>query len=500
MMLGFNSLGIGGVRGFASVYRPLINYTWSTVYGDTRKLRDSGTVPKYDANLYFGRGAKLNAVDQEIPVNTTNANVLYSFQNGILVPEDVSGVDTYTIISDDIHQNYISTSVAFTDSQVEFLTNNPERFLYREDDILKSQILTQSEIDNVVAYLPMCEVDGYVRELVGYSEGDEIVINGNFSDGTNGYAMDDAGTIEIVDFQGETNVLKCYYPADNDRLRFNITLPEVGLYLLEVKYYVEAGSFRFDASDTKLVGNAGATDFVNNEDYDIDKWTTTTTIIDALDVSSEIELWFRTTDADTTYYIQYSSIKKLTGTYPITNFTDAVRDDAQNLNTGLQTCFWKRDKLGVPTGGSFDRLECDGVGYADTGWIPDSSNSYHIEFVLNRDSKYVYSSMGSNRDLIRFYKTIITQKINDETSSSIAIPEQGVFHFFSYFDRTTDTHIVYINGEEKLNRTIGTDSLSSVNWLFNSVLKDAFRLFKIHDTPQDPLKLYNNAVKKGLLL
>ena len=40
--------------------------------------------------------------------------------------------------------------------QIKYQYEHPEKFLYREDEVLKSQILSQDEVDNVEAYLPMC--------------------------------------------------------------------------------------------------------------------------------------------------------------------------------------------------------------------------------------------------------------------------------------------------------------------------------------------------------
>jgi len=40
------------------------------------------------------------------------------------------------------------------------LQTSPETFLYKEAGVLKSKVLTQSEIGNVVAYLPLCETSG----------------------------------------------------------------------------------------------------------------------------------------------------------------------------------------------------------------------------------------------------------------------------------------------------------------------------------------------------
>ena len=64
--------------------------------------------------------------------------------------------------------------------------------------------------------------------------------------------------------------------------------------------------------------------------------------------------------------------------YPISNYTTSVRDNAKNLQYGLQTCKFVRNSLGVIQSAS-DYLECDGVGYGNTGWTPPSDSDWAIE-------------------------------------------------------------------------------------------------------------------------
>ena len=68
--------------------------------------------------------------------------------------------------------------------------------------------------------------------------------------------------------------------------------------------------------------------------------------------------------------------------YTITNYTSSVRDNAKNLQYGLQTCKFVRDSLGVIQSAS-DYLECDGVGYAI---IPSHTNTVNIKMTVNPTS------------------------------------------------------------------------------------------------------------------
>jgi len=83
----------------------------------------------------------------------------------------------------------------------------------------------------------------------------------------------------------------------------------------------------------------------------------------------------------------------------ITNFTNSCRDEALRLTYGMQTCFLQRDSLGVPSGSSFDRLQCDGVGYVDTGWIPDANSDFTISFAVPKgttSTSYIMNGIQSS--------------------------------------------------------------------------------------------------------
>lgn len=68
--------------------------------------------------------------------------------------------------------------------------------------------------------------------------------------------------------------------------------------------------------------------------------------------------------------------------YPITNYTSSVRDNAKNLQYGLQTCKFVRDSLGVVQSAS-DYLECNGTGYAI---IPSHTDTVNIKMTVNPTS------------------------------------------------------------------------------------------------------------------
>ena len=93
----------------ATKYNPLINYDWSTTTtSGLRYLKDVGSTPKYNASMYFGRGAYLNGVDQSItvPINKTIQTALKRV-NGVVTIDETSQVLTSSVISGlGVHKDY----------------------------------------------------------------------------------------------------------------------------------------------------------------------------------------------------------------------------------------------------------------------------------------------------------------------------------------------------------------------------------------------------------
>ena len=192
--------------------------------------------------------------------------------------------------------------------------------------------------------------------------------------------------------------------------------------------------------------------------------------------------------------------------YPISNYTTSVRDNAKNLQYGLQTCKFVRDSLGVIQSAS-DYLECDGVGYADTGWIPKLTDIFYVETIIENTIGGTYSFSGnalagglaigpSAIDNALFIKIFDVQlhifsKINPRyhiiagvSDGKVHLFIDGVFHSSTTVVTTTGSTLPVFLG--KLNAG-------------GSNMFTPLRLFKVHTSPQDQLELYNKAVAKGLL-
>ena len=336
-----------------------------------------------------------------------------------------------------------------TPTQIKYQYEYPETFLYREDGVLKSKILTQVEIDNVVAYLPMCEKDNYVRDLVSYSEGEELsnTMSTNNSSSTNG-----------VYIEGNSSI----YPLNTLLLLKNTTTNE----------HIGTGT---------IIENSGG---------------------------NFIRVSFSYNRIINNYY----SITELSGTYPISNYTTSCRDNAKNLSTGLQTSKWKRDSLGVPYALS-DYLECDGLGYLDTGLIIPTNEDFTVEAISYFDGRSDIEGHGSRSNP----KCEMDQRsgkiymfIGNTHNGGVTVAQAGYHHLAINYNYTSSTATYYINavGIEKTNTTITDGTASMYIGSKNAGNRSAeesilpIRLFKVHNkamTPQEVKYRYDKHVANGLL-
>jgi len=492
---------------------PLIEYTWSTSVDSTgnRVLDNKPSAVEYRADLYFGKGVKTNGTDQSFPINCIGATTLYVFKDGVLTTEDVTAIDTYTADEEVVYSNAITTSKAFTDSQVDYLSKYPEKFLYHEKTVnadgsatweAKSKILTQDELNSVVAHLPMCETDGYVRDMVGYSEVD-VGTDSEFDTGDSWVTQNGAsisGSILHLADENYSGANGSSFDAEvGDMFLASIKINSInqingGISLIIRSPTVQLAEYSLPVGESYFV-------FTSSEE---------STLRVYVEGSST---WSGTAEVESVY------VKKLTSTYPIANFTTSVRYEAMNLTYGLQTCFLERDELGVITGGSFDSITSNSV--ADYSITNNFSleNVTNIEFIYEADSslpKYNYNKLlyigQGNTSFFRIERlgvgsTLYSEVNTQNTQQYFSFPDDTPIHINYYINQSTDEISLFVNGiivgdvealDDPINTEICDLYLMNNNHLARSIMGN-IRLFKIHTTPQDPLELYNKAVEKGLL-
>jgi len=410
--------------------------------------------------------------------------------------------------SDFLVQNSIIKKGTLQPHEILYQYTNPEKFLYHEKQadgtfIAKSEILSQEQIDNVVAHFPMCETDGYVRNMVGYSE-----TQVNVNTGENGFTNTDGFHAIVASMKLNGSSIRITDNNDNTnspRVVLNQQLKPNTSYRVKYDVLVDESVQSFSYIQVKY-----SADYYNNGGY---------TCVNGGLAASKGELVF-TTDSNTDnqycgitvgyggdiaangafFDLNLFTVQELTSTYPIENFTASCRDGAKNLQTGLQTCFWKRDVLGVPVGSSFDELilSNDSTKGLTTGYIIDDANSFGIEAILEVFSPRRYNYFNLHPYYFCTHSAIdVYLRLNDVNyGENTGVGKQ---HCYMYYDAISSELTIAVNGIVKKTGTV--TKYGVYGELETTYTNDGGKLplLNIHTTPQDPAKLYADAVKKGLL-
>jgi len=200
--------------------------------------------------------------------------------------------------------------------------------------------------------------------------GEELVVNGDFADGTTNWSEDGVSTISVGTHQGKTNVA-------------NINIGNIGLsrieqsfdyvngkqYEVSVEVYLVNGSFRVDSSDSFVSG-----DFVSTTTTG--SWQTLTATITAIQTGTNV-IWLRSISQVSEFYVNSISVKEV-GQFSLDETTN--NNDAKLL-TGNCLDF----------DGTNDYLDIDGFTMSGTNatfafWVnPDTNvNTYILDANPNR--------------------------------------------------------------------------------------------------------------------
>lgn len=475
------------VKSGTVAYNPLINYDWSTTTtSGLRYLKDVGSTPTYNASMYFGRGAYLNGVDQTItvPINTTIRTALKRVNGVITINETSQTLTNYVIGGLGVHKDYYLFTRLLRTSEKDSYINTPELFY----------AMAQAD-STCVLNMPMCETDGYVRNMKSYSEGSELdnsFVAGNYTS--------DVTTKRVAQFN------------------LGLVVEANKTYLVEIEYddtanSILTGYFCFGAN-----GGGGYAEF-----HTVLKGIVTGTKGTAFYLlqmpSTYLGLnpttaysWINAKTGGAKAYISVRSLKELTGMYPIRNYTTSVRDNAKNLQYGLQTCKFVRDGLGVIQSAS-NYLECDGVGYVDTGWIPSVDEDWSIEIIKLLSTTGEYDSDGTliNNDTrvglnnIGGYLYVdVGIKISGDGTHNL-VPINGIYLITIIYTSSLHQVKVYFNGILKstyINSFTTGISTFNIGRYIQNKSKNNRRLFKVHNkvlTQAEITANFNSYQNKGLL-
>jgi len=358
-----NAVAIGTITNVAN---EVISYnTWNalTNVDNTRSFENIGDSGETDnAEMFTGRGGAISgSMSITVPINET-IQTEYTFIDGVATfTEGTQVLTDYVIDTIGTHQDLILYDGIFTQEEKDFLADDPEHFLYLKNGVLTSDILNQSEIDNIVERFVFTDTDGYIRGMVEYSE-TQIIKSLSLSDFNSSNCTGEQNG-DIVTFTIDTTAnAYCY---------FSLSTSELDEELVDgTKYLVELNS---------SFSNSGYIRWYNQID-DIET-TGSHIFLQTItqDGASFVRFDFISDTAGDTVDIDVSalSIKKLTGTYPIANYTGSF--NATGLSKASQAARLVLDDLGRVTGLS-SYSEWYGT---ETAVIPSQTRTVDISMVVN---------------------------------------------------------------------------------------------------------------------
>ena len=464
-------IGSGILLSANNTYNPLINYDWSTTTtSGLRYLKDVGSTPTYNASMYFGRGAYLNGVDQTItvPINTTIQTALKRVNGVVTISETSQTLTNYVISGLGVHKDYYLFTRLLTTAEKDSYTNTPELFY----------AMAQAD-STCVLNMPMCETDRYARNMKSYSEGDNFsgVTIGSQTVGEGNSITQNNNTFNITNVVSTGQV---YYPL----VKFNPYVFNYDLYYQEIEVKCVTGTLKVGALE-------GSPTTSINEVLTAGQSRVYTKIsgFDNLDGNKGAICLDGLNYPIFTATITLRNIRKITaGIYSITNYTASVRNNAKNLQYGLQTCKFVRNSLGVIQSAS-SYLECDGVGYIKTQWVPTGTDVFTLETVITPalvSKLQAHGNYGTSINEVQIGVTasnlVFASSLNSETvylpyteNMHVCIVSDGVQSY--YYCNNVLIKTTYNNS----GSTINPFAFGGVNsgTIFNPTY-DTLRLFKIH--------------------
>lgn len=403
------------------------------------------------------------------------------------------GTRNSTVYIQGIVKNIIYMKGTLTQPEIQYQHTNPEKFLYHEKQangtfVSKSEILSQEKIDNVVSHFPMCETDMFVRDMIKYSEtqvSGTIATGASDDDEVSTYTKNDDTSYDLAVTTAGTNTARPYlahhFVVSNSAFHYRISFDVVvnsGTPILKRLYNGNA----FDIYETLKTGHYEYVMPAGDDSYQY--------LVQYFDGTELFDI-----------SITNFRVDELTATHPIENYTETC--NATRLSTGLQTCFWKRDKLGVSVGSSFKEISFDENGYIDTGWVPDCSIEQTIELVIELKEGNIYQMNGSNYVRFGIVGNSFYRRVGDSQGTISDYVIGDLVHCVIHY--RGDTYDMIFNGGEKsylnISYTATSDTatfkLGTSQWDKKS--NSPIRLFNVYTEPQDATKLYADAVRRGIV-
>lgn len=514
----FSELGVANSNTF-SVCITTSNVTVGTIWNTGYTSATAGA-----SLLLISGKLVLNSNSNEntnLEVEYTSGNVIVTYNNktwsiyvnGVL---KASRLFTYTT-----QQLILNTSSFFSTGSYHLSSQYCNGVL--KDAYMFNRVLSQSEITQsyeqpeafyamaqadttCVLNMPMCENDGYVRNMKTYSEGDNFsgVTIGSQTKGTGNSITQNNNTFNITNVVSTGQV---YYPI----VRFTPDVFNSDLYYQEIEVKCVTGTLKVGA----IEGNPSTT---INEVLTAGQSRVYTKVNGFANLGGQKGVIYLDglNYPNFTAEVTLRNLRKITnGIQPIQNYTTACRTSAQNLSYGLQTCKFNRDSLGVIQSAS-QFFECKGLGYANTGYVFPSNTNWSIEFIGKFKTSTLEQSHGTA------YASLYNRVVLGTTSSGSLFARCGgnlvTFVDTNQFESINNLSVTYENSTKtfKLYRN-GIFVVSHINTSFSGSTSSFYigsqgagifpvignaKLFKVHDkalTQAEITKNYNSYVAKGLL-
>jgi hypothetical protein len=356
-----------------------------------------------------------------------------------------------------------------------------------------------------VLNMPMCENDGYVRNMRIYAEGNNLILNSTFDADVLNWTGSNATTLSV---NGQIEVTGTATVPANVIARSNNLSIVVGK-----KYLLECDITQLSSGNTGFVLTGFTFDINGLGYYYPHTLKKHYLVLTATATVGNISLHSGTAVGSIARFDNVY-VKELNGIHSIQNYTTACRMSAQNLSYGLQTCKFKRDSLGVIKGVS-QFLECKGIGYVNTGYVPANAD-WSIEFIGKFTTSISEQTHGTQYTS-PYNRIVIGSNIYGGLFARCG-GDILVFTSATQFDISNNLTIVYESNVKKfrLYRN-GVFVVAGINTNFNGSSVSFYlgsqgagtypvtgdvRLFKVHDkalTQAEITKNYNSYVAKGLL-
>ena len=405
----------------AQIYKPYISYNWTTSTQTNKRYLNNVGELVLDAEMFTGQGIYFNGTNQKINTLTTYNNTATSriyTKNGLTVYEEAPLNDGYP--SEGIYQNLIYFNTTLSIDLQERFTSSPEIFIYKDNDgIIKSDL--GLDINTVMEWFPLCELDNYIRAMKSYNEVEKynpanVAISGNNANNSWTDNLDGSFTLTQTDFT-------------------STPLLDTGIALVGGKRYV------VDAEILNYTNGALTSDntvIINIFNSNGKKYAVLTAIANG-------NFILKMNVVPTNLTIKINSIKEVTsGIYSISGFTSSCITGAQQLPYGLQTGKIIQNSLGMYLS-STPYLEFNKASYIDTKWTPDITNKITVEMIIDKKTTDVSNQLnGSDNLRIGMVNKSLFYKVADIESNIPNTLLDTVYYIALTLDGTTAK--VYLNG------------------------------------------------------